>query len=196
MIPTKIAIVAFDQFTDIDVFLAWDLFNRIRHSAWEVKIVGTSTSHSSVTGISIQIHEGISWANEADIVFFSSGPGVRQAYRDENYLKHWRLNPDRQLIGSMCSGALVLAALGLIKGKATTYPTSRPLLEEIGIEVVHEDIVVNGNVATAAGCLAAINMIQWMITERIGQQASDFVINAIQPVTKGLVCSYGATLEL
>ena len=39
----KAVIVAFDNFTDIDIFLAWDLLNRVKHrdKNFEVKIVGT-----------------------------------------------------------------------------------------------------------------------------------------------------------
>ena len=36
----KIAIVIFDKFTDIDLFLMWDLLNRVRVAGWEVKILG------------------------------------------------------------------------------------------------------------------------------------------------------------
>jgi hypothetical protein len=38
-------IIAFDNFTDIDVFLTWDLLNRVKekHKDFEVKIIGTST---------------------------------------------------------------------------------------------------------------------------------------------------------
>ncbi len=32
--------------------------------------------------------------------------------KDENYLKRLKLNSSEQLIGSMCSGALIVAALG------------------------------------------------------------------------------------
>ena len=41
----KIAIVCFDNFTDIDVFLPWDLLNRVRLvggiSDWNVQLLGT-----------------------------------------------------------------------------------------------------------------------------------------------------------
>ncbi len=41
----KIAIVCFDNFTDIDVFLPWDLLNRVRLvggiSNWDVQLLGT-----------------------------------------------------------------------------------------------------------------------------------------------------------
>ena len=49
-----IVLVAFDNFTDIDLFLPWDLFNRvrIRDKEWTVKIVGTAPRkvHSMTCG--------------------------------------------------------------------------------------------------------------------------------------------------
>ncbi len=41
----KAVIVAFDKFTDIDIFLTWDLLNRVKHrdSEFVVKIVGTAS---------------------------------------------------------------------------------------------------------------------------------------------------------
>lgn len=194
MKPTRIAIIAFDAFTDIDVFLAWDLFNRIRHTQWEVKLVGTKESHTSVSGLVTPMHENISWANTADIVFFASGPGTRTLYKDEAYLSQFKLDASRQIIGSMCSGSLLLAALGLIIGKATTYPTSAELLRSLGVEVVEEDMVVNGNIATAAGCLAAVQLVGWMLEKWAGKEASLFVTQSVLPVTQGLKCSYGVAI--
>jgi hypothetical protein len=45
----KAVIIAFDNFTDIDVFLPWDLLNRVRfrQKDFQVKIIGTAASHPS-----------------------------------------------------------------------------------------------------------------------------------------------------
>jgi hypothetical protein len=36
----KISIVAFDDFTDFDLFILWDLLNRVEDESWQVKLLG------------------------------------------------------------------------------------------------------------------------------------------------------------
>src|SRR5687767_10736981 len=100
-----VTIVAFDKFTDIDVFLAWDLFNRVklREKNWQVKIVGTESQHVSVSGIRLDMQGTIEECSNADVVFFASGPGTRKLIKDPEYLRRLKLNPQRQIICSMCS---------------------------------------------------------------------------------------------
>ena len=84
-------------------------------------------------------------------------------------------------------GAAVLAKLGLLDGlTATTYPTSVPLLQSLGIEIVEEPMIVHGNIA-AAGCLAAQNLSNWVIEGRAGKATADDVLASILPVGEGCV---------
>lgn len=190
----KAVIVAFDRFTDIDVFLAWDLLNRVRlrQQDFQVKIVGTSASHQSVCGIDLVMQGQIEDCADADLVFFASGPGTRALYKDAAYLNRFRLDPDKQLICSMCSGALLLAAMGHLDGlSATTYPTAFEALRALGIEVLEDrHLVVHGNVATAAGCLAAIDLVQWAVGRLYDENTGKEVIASVLPVGQGQVCMY------
>lgn len=189
----RISIVAFDRFTDIDVFLAWDLFNRVKlkNKDWQVQIVGSKQSHTSVTGIRLDMQADIEVCNNSDVIFFASGPGTRNLIKDPEYLKRFHLNPEYQIICSMCSGSLVLAALGLLNGiSATTYPTAVEQLKSFGVEVENKDLVIHGNIATAAGCLAAIDLVGFVIEKLLGQEIREEVIASVQPVGKGLACIY------
>nr|AIA13924.1 Putative amidotransferase [uncultured bacterium] len=184
---SKIAIVIFDNFTDIDLFLMWDLLNRVRVADWEVKILGENDAHFSVSNVEIKTHGRIEEANEADAVLFVSGPGTRAKMIDKDWLVRFRLDPEKQFIGSICSGSLLLAALGLLKGKtATTYPTTKPALENFGVEVVEKPFVAHGKTATAGGCLAQQYLIGWVIENLAGRDWSELVLKSIQPVGEGL----------
>ncbi len=183
----KIAIVIFDKFTDVDLWLMWDLLNRVRVENWSVRILGERNSHISATGISVQAQGRIEEANDADAVLFISGQGTRERIVDENWLAKFHLNSDKQLIGSICSGSLILAKLGLLEGKtATTYPTSKVALESFGVEIVEKPFVVNGNVATAGGCLAQQYLIGWVVENLADKNWRDLILKSIQPVGEGL----------
>lgn len=187
----KIVILCFDGFTDIDVFLPWDLLNRVRLvggvTNWEVKIIGTTDNHISMAGLSIPISGSLEEIIDADAVLIASGVGVQKLITDDTYLGNLKLNPEKQLIGSMCSGALLLGALGLLTGKkATTYPTVVHQLETYGVNVVEESFVQEGNIATAAGCLAAQELVSWMIRLLLDEKMVHKVFESVQPVGQAL----------
>ena len=190
----KAVIVAFDKFTDIDIFLAWDLLNRVKYrdKEFEIKIVGTAASHQSVTGMDLKTHGLIEECNEADLVFFGSGPGTRNVIKDEGYLNRFHLNPNQQLICSMCSGALIIAAFGHLKGlSATTYPTAFEALKTYGVEVLEDKhLVTHGNIGTAAGCLATVDLLSWAIEKQYDNKVREDVIASVLPIGQGQVCLY------
>ena len=60
---------------------------------------------------------------------------------------------------SVCTGALLLAAAGILEGvPATTHWLARDLLGELGAEVVTERVVRQGKIVTAAGVSSGIDM--------------------------------------
>ncbi|MGE7673293.1 DJ-1/PfpI family protein [Lysinibacillus sp. NPDC094403] len=187
----KIAIVCFDNFTDIDVFLPWDLLNRVRLvggiSDWNVQLLGTEKTQISMSGLRIPMTGNISEIPFADAVIFASGKGVQDLYRNQEYLNKIHLDPKRQLIGSMCSGALLLGAKNLLTGKkATTYPTVVEQLKAFDVEVIEQSFVNEGNISTAAGCYAAQDLVAWIIRTLVNEEMVDTVLESVQPVGKGL----------
>jgi transcriptional regulator GlxA family with amidase domain len=190
----KAVIVTFDKFTDIDIFLAWDLLNRVKYADkdFQVKIVGTKDSHKSIRGLDIATHGLIEECNDADLVFFGSGLETRNLIKDNSYLGRFKLNPEKQIICSMCSGALIIAALGHLKGlSATTYPTVFELLKSYGVDVIEDKhLVTHGNIGTAAGCLAAVDLIGWAIEKLYNEKIREDVIASVLPIGQGQVCLY------
>jgi putative intracellular protease/amidase len=178
-----VAQIVFDRFTDLDVFLSWDLLNRVRHPNWTVKLLGAADHHTSAAGLTIPMHGRLEEAADADAVLFASGASTRELRFDRAWLERLKIDPSRQLVGSMCSGALLLHALGLLEGKrATTYPTVTEILRDAGVRVVDEPFVREGNVATAAACLAGIDLASWVIETLLGAEARDAALSEVQPV--------------
>lgn len=159
-----IALVAFDQFTDIDLFLMWDILGR-NTEEWHVRILGSSAIVHSAHGLPVPVHGPLSEANSADAVLFVSGrEGIPAALAAPDFLPSFELDPTRQRIGSICAGAFILERLGLLRsGRATTHPDARPRLLALGLEPVDQPLVWQGNVATAGGCLAALYLVGWLV---------------------------------
>lgn len=183
----KISIVIFDDFTDLDVFLPWDLLSRVawesvgKRGDWQVQILGTEPTHISMSGLRIPTTGLIEEAADSDAVIIASGSGLTPLLEDESYLKRFTLNPEKQLIGAMCSGSLLLARLGLLNERATTYPTKVQKLAEYGVEFVNESFVQTGNIGTAAGCLAGQELVAWIITTLDGPEMLNTVMESVQP---------------
>ncbi|WP_196319613.1 DJ-1/PfpI family protein [Burkholderia cepacia] len=159
-----IALVAFDQFTDIDLFLMWDILGR-NTTDWRVRILGAQPVLHSAHGLPIPVHGPLSDANRTDAVLFSSGKqGIPAALANPDFLPSFDLDPARQRIGSICAGAFILEQLGLLPdGQATTHPDARNGLLARGLQALDQPLVCRGNVATAGGCLAAVYLTGWLV---------------------------------
>ena len=98
-----------------------------------------------------------------DVLVYPGGRGTRRELQDEAVLDWIRgAAEDGTVVASVCTGSLVLAAAGLLDGKpATTHWQSLKLLPTLGREIEvrpDERFVDNGNVITAAGVSAGIDM--------------------------------------
>lgn len=166
----QIAIVVFDQFTDIDFFLMRDILGRT-HTDWCVRVLGTNSIHTSALGMTIKTDGHVSEASRADAVLFTSGQkGVPAALADTAFMSALHLNPKTQLIGSMCAGSFILCKLGLLDGiPATTHPDAKQELVAMGVAVQDTALVVAGNIATAGGCLAALYLTGWLAERLVGE---------------------------
>jgi len=98
-----------------------------------------------------------------DVLVYPGGRGTRRELQDEAVLDWIRdLAAGDTVVASVCTGSLVLAAAGLLDGKpATTHWGSLELLPTLGREIEVRPVdrfVDNGNVLTAAGVSAGIDM--------------------------------------
>lgn len=182
----KIGILVFEGFTDLDFYLPWDLLNRVRllkiSENWNVSILGDKDSVTSAAGLKLSIDKPFHYANECDAVLFCSGPHTRTLIKDAHFLSSFQFKSE-QLLAAIDSGALILAALGLLKNmKATTYPTAFEELEGMGVMAVKSAFVEQGNIATAARCLSGDKLALWIIKKLISVEAAEKVFDSVKPL--------------
>jgi putative intracellular protease/amidase len=111
------------------------------------------------------------------IVVPGSANSTRSAMEDAATIQWLRAaHETSQWTTSVCSGALVLAAAGLLKGlKATTHWAAMPLLAAFGAEAVQERVVRQGKIVTAAGVSAGLDMALYLAGEIAGAEAAQVI---------------------
>ena len=162
---TTIAIVTLEDFNEIDTFLAFNILNRVNRPEWDVHIAAPTHQVISMNGVTVTATMDLESACRADAVIIGSSRRSSEHANDEQVLTGLRqLDPARQRIASQCSGALLLHKLDLIGTQPIcTDEVTRPKLEPLGVEVLHQPFHSSDRIATAGGCLAAPYLAAWII---------------------------------
>ena len=178
-----IAILTFDGFNELDSLIALGILNRIKKPGWQVSIASPAPQVRSMNGVVLAAHIGLQEASRADAVIVGSGMQTRAVVADPDLMGQLQFDPARQLLGAQCSGTLVLAKLGLLGSvPACTDLTTKPWVQEAGVQVLNQAFYAAGNVATAGGCLASTYLACWIIARLEGMAAADSAMEYVAPV--------------
>ncbi|RTD98039.1 AraC family transcriptional regulator [Variovorax atrisoli] len=178
-----IAILTFDGFNELDSLIALGVLNRIKKPGWRVSICCPAAEVTSMNGVTIRAQSLLEDARRADAVVVGSGVKTREVVASPELMGRLSLDPQRQLIAAQCSGTLVLARLGLVEGvPACTDLTTRPWVQEAGVEVLNQPFFARGNVATAGGCFASPYLAGWIIARAEGVEAAADALHYVAPV--------------
>lgn len=180
---TRIAILTFDGFNELDSFIALGLLNRLKPLGFAAELCGPGGHVTSMNGVSVQLQRPLEWANEAEVVLFGSGLYTRAIAENGALLDRLQLDPVKQLVGAQCSGTLLLARLGLLGDRpACTDLTTKPWVIEAGVRVLDEPFHAQGPVATAGGCLASQYLATWVMLLKAGEAAAREALHYVAPV--------------
>lgn len=179
----NISILTFDGFNELDSFIALGILNRVKNKGWKVSIASPTKQVKSMNGVVIERQASLESLFSADAVIIGSGIKTREVVADASIMAQIQLDPSRQVIGAQCSGALVLAKLGLLDGvPACTDLTTLPWVKEAGVEVLNQAFFAKGNVATAGGCLASHYLAAWIIARLDSIEEAKNAIYYVAPV--------------
>ena len=179
-----IAILTFDGFNELDSLIALGILNRIKQPDWRVSLAAPSETVTSMNGVQLHRQAPLEALESFDAVLVGSGIKTREIAQDAALMRTLsRLDPTRQLIGAQCSGTLLLAKLGLLNGvPGCTDLTTKPWVQEAGIEVLEQPFFARGNLATAGGCLASIYLAAWTLARLAGRDAAAEALHYVAPV--------------
>lgn len=178
-----ISILTFQGFNELDSLIALGILNRIKKPDWRVNICCPENSVTSMNGVTVLAQSQLEDIPKSDAVIVGSGALTRDVVQNQEIMNMLKLDPARQLIGAQCSGTLILAKLGLLgKIPACTDLTTKPWVQEAGIEVLNEPFYAENNIATAGGCLSSQYLAAWIIATTVGIESAAEAIHYVAPV--------------
>ena len=154
----EIGSLLFEGLDQIDLTGPFEVLSRLPNST--MRLYGkTAEPVHDLRGLKLTPDATLAEAPQLDVLHVPGGFGVEASMQDEQVLDWLR----RQAAGartvfSVCTGALLLGAAGLLRGRrATTHWASFELLPYFGATPVDERVVLDGDWIFAAGVTAGID---------------------------------------
>jgi transcriptional regulator GlxA family with amidase domain len=175
----QIAIVLYPGMTALDAIGPYEILRFLPDA--ELRLVGASVgplmTDSNV--LALGVTHTFDETPRPDLVLVpGSGPNTATAMADRQ-LTGWlqRVHQTTTWTTSVCSGALILAAAGLLRGHpATTHWIAQSALKAFGAEARREErIVRSGKIVTAAGVSAGLDLALWLTGEIAGRDHAELV---------------------
>jgi cyclohexyl-isocyanide hydratase len=165
--------IVFPGLTQLDLTGPYDVLTRLPGTK-VLLIAETKEVVKSDAGLQLTPDTSFNEAPQVDILFVPGGKGIFEAMQNKNLIAFLQQQAaGAQYITSVCTGALVLAAAGLLNGfKATTHWLSLPLLRLFKIEVLEERVVIDGNRITGGGVTAGIDFGLYLVATIAGEAAA------------------------
>jgi transcriptional regulator GlxA family with amidase domain len=186
----RIAIALFEDCEELDWAGPWEVLSAWRaHFADDaVEVLTVAESAAPVRcAKGLRVLPDLTWSalGPIDVLVYPGGAGTRRDLADETILARLRELADAGvLMTSVCTGALVYAAAGLLDGRpATTHWGALDLLAGLGERIdvrAGERFVDDGAVITAAGVSAGIDMALHLVARLHSPERAAAVRRAIQ----------------
>jgi cyclohexyl-isocyanide hydratase len=156
--PLTIGAIIYPRMDQIDFTGPFAVLCRLPHSELHVMALerGPVEDHK---GLVLTPQIALSEAPQLDVLHIPGGPGQEALMRDERVLSVIRRHAEAgRIVFSVCTGALLCGAAGILRGRrATTHWSAFDLLHYFGAKPVDARVVVDGNIVTAAGVTAGID---------------------------------------
>ncbi|HQT79031.1 MAG TPA: DJ-1/PfpI family protein [Rhodopila sp.] len=174
MTQFRIGLLAFPAMTQLDLTGPLQVFTNLPGA--EVRLLW-KTLDPIVCGGGFRMLPDTTLADcpPLDVLCVPGGAGVLALMEDEAVLTFLRTRADQaRFVGSICTGALVLGAAGLLRGrKATTHWAWMDLLATLGAIPTQGRVVRDGKFMSGGGVTAGIDFALTMVAELAGQDVAE-----------------------
>jgi transcriptional regulator GlxA family with amidase domain len=173
----QVAYLLYDRFTALDITGPHEVLNFVpgNESIFVAEQAGPVRNESDT--LSLVADASIEQVTSPDILVVPGGFGTR-ALLDHEPLLDWirQVHDTTTWTTSVCTGALLLAAAGILDGvPATTHWYNRDLLAELGAKPVPDRVVEHGKIVTAAGVSSGIDMALHLVQRINGTEVAQAV---------------------
>jgi putative intracellular protease/amidase len=155
-----VAIPIFDDITALDAVGPYEVLSRLPGA--RVHFLGPEPGPKRTDNqmLALTADGALADLPHPDVIVFPGGYGTRPLMKDEAVLAWVRsAHETSQWTTSVCTGALVLGAAGILQGlEATTHWRILDKLGELGARPVARRVVEQGKVITSAGVSSGIDM--------------------------------------
>jgi transcriptional regulator GlxA family with amidase domain len=191
-VANHIGILLFDDVEELDAVGPWEVFSHWTRSypedGWAVCLLSPGGRPvTAAKGMVIGGQHAMDTGPPLQVLVHPGGRGTRRLMGDEEHLAWVRNQRERvPLMASVCTGALVYAAAGLLRGRpATTYWNAFEELAAADPSVQlrpGERYVDDGDILTSAGVSAGIDMALHLVTRLAGAERASQVRRGIEYV--------------
>jgi len=145
-------------------------------------VAATLAPVASATGLVLAPTVSFADCPPLDVICVPGGVGVNALLTDAATLDFVRRQAEgARYVTSVCTGALVLGAAGLLRGRrATTHWASHDLLAAFGAIPVHARVVQDGNLLTGGGVTAGIDFGLTLVAALAGRAAAEAIQLALE----------------
>lgn len=176
-----VGMLLFPGMTQLDLTGPYEVFCRMPDTSVSL-VAASSAPVRTEWGLTITPDRTFADANAYDILCVPGGWGVNEQLENEQMLAFLRAHESRaRYITSVCSGALILGAAGLLKGyRATTHWMSQSMLPMLGAHPVDQRVVVDRDRITGGGVTAGIDFGLVVAAELFGASVAQEIQLAIE----------------
>jgi transcriptional regulator GlxA family with amidase domain len=178
----EIAILIFDRLTALDAIGPYEVLRSMPESNVRFVAKEPGAIRTDAGSLALVADYSLEDVTAPDILVVPGGPGQAALMDDERVLD-WvrRVHETTRWTTSVCTGSLVLAGAGLLKGlRATTHWLAMDVLRELGAEPTLERVVRQGKIITAAGVSAGIDMALTLVALERGEEMAQAIQLAIE----------------
>ena len=171
-----IGFLLFPRLTQLDFTGPFEVLSRLPGAA--VRTIWKQAGPvRSDTGLTMLADTAMADCPQLDLICIPGGPGVAPLMEDEEVLGFLRAQaPGAQWVTSVCTGALVLGAAGLLRGRrATTHWASHDFLAPLGAVPVQARVVRDGRLVTGGGVTAGIDFALTIVAEIAGPETAQAI---------------------